>query len=186
VEALYEAVFNKDHKILGYRLTAYSADHLFALESIDSPFIKESGHAEPVDLIRALKICSRTKLHEPVCLNRWDMFIVWLTGNSFVFRYALAKYSSYLVDHNAFPDFWEDLEIGEGKGGGLTGNPILARVLSVMRKCPSLGEARAWQMPVGLLVWYDEQAGELDNNGRRFWHPGEEAEIEESLKNRLD
>lgn len=184
MDALFEAAFNRRHRILWFRLTPYCADHLMALDAINSPYSKDNSRADAQDLIEAIRVCSRKELHQAIGFSFDGWIAIQLLRSKWLLTRCAFKFAEYLADYNAYPEFWEQSNMdGANISKTISGYPILARVLSVIKNSKGgIGEARAWQMPVGLLVWYDEQYGELEGSGKRFWSDSEEANIELALQ----
>lgn len=155
-----------------------------ALDAIRSPFSTSGGVADRQDLIEAVRVCSRTKLHQTIGFTLSGWVAIQLLRIPFLFKRSARLFGEYMADYNAYPEFWDEVSLdGQESPKTVSGYPVLARVMSVIKKAQgAIGEARAWQMPIGLLVWYDEQLGELDGNGKRFWDDSEEARIELALQ----
>lgn len=104
------------------------------------------------------------------------------------FSRKVAQWVRYQRDYVSPPQQMEAVEpdgetVSESSAGELTGPYYLARVCSVLKQYPgAITEHRAWTMPLGLLIWMDEQGKELEGAGRPFWNAAEEDAIDRALE----
>lgn len=175
-----ESLFNTGHRIFGYRLQPLSAAHLVALEEL-VPALMNGDAFLPEELLLTVKLCSssvslRKGVYLPdwrssLRLSWWDKMKLFQMRATKAFRRASQAYAAYWADYMSMPVLGGTLE---GFGQMITAPQILARVTKVI---PLVGEARAWSMPFGMLVWISDTHDELQGAPIRFEPDDQQASV---------
>lgn len=146
-----ESVLNLDHRVLGKKLKPFSLWHALLLEAIQSPIWMGKGSLTLPDLYSAVAICS----------NEWPKFTLkagtlTILCNTFLRGERLEKESKKLVayfnDYNSVPMLWTADKTDKKEAPKCPLPMALDLVAWLVRH--GFGEARSWNMPIGLAHWY--------------------------------
>ncbi|NDD54503.1 hypothetical protein EBZ39_11620 [bacterium] len=171
-----ESVLNLNHRVLGKRLKPFSLWHALLLEAIGSPIWLGKGTLTLPDLHAAVAICS----------NEWPVFnlragFFTVLRNSCISPSRLQiegkKLVAYFNDYNAVPMLWTE-EKKDSKDRPKCPLPLSLDLVAWLVR-HGFGEARSWNMPIGLAHWYyiacaRQRGGEID-----LVSPEEQAVIEQ-------
>jgi hypothetical protein len=110
---------------------------------------------DPLDLVRAIDICSHTFEDGPDYLfppdgREVDLEHIEMPTTNKVFDPAKEGFETYIANYTSFPRFWSP--DSEGRVSGIPA-PFLA-VSYVLRRMTGLSEVEAWDMPYSRLICY--------------------------------
>lgn len=180
-DRFFTAWFPVEAIVCGRRLKAFTTYHFLLLSAIKSPFIADNGLIQPVDLLRAVRCCTKkygdTDLFPT--LRDW----IWrkrMERNERLFREQCVTFHQFLNSHASGPRFWQTNEGGQALRE-LTGPSALVPIVASMRDL-HFSESEAWNMSLGKLQWYNAESAELAGSERRFLDETDLNETEESLR----
>lgn len=146
-----ESVLNLNHRVLGKRLKPFSLWHALILEAIGSPIWLGKGTLTLPDLHAAVAVCS----------NEWPKFnlkadFLTILRNSLISLDRLQnegkKLVAYFNDYNSVPMLWT-ADKKETKEPAKCALPMALDLVAWLVR-HGFGEARSWNMPIGLAHWY--------------------------------
>jgi len=146
-----ESVLNLEHRVLGKKLKPFSLWHALLLEAIKSPIWMGQGKLTLPDLHSAVAICSQ----------EWPSFnlnagIITVIRNTFLRGKRLddesKKLIAYFNDYNSVPMIWTADKSDKKEAPKCPLPMALDLVAWLVRH--GFGEARSWNMPIGLAHWY--------------------------------
>jgi len=146
-----ESVLNLEHRVLGKKLKPFSLWHALLLDAVKSPIWIGRGALTLPDLHAAVAICSQ----------EWPSFnlkagIFTILRNSFLRGERLERESrkllAYFSDYNAVPMLWTS-DKPEDKEAKKCQLPMALDLVAWLVR-HGFGEARSWNMPIGLAHWY--------------------------------
>ena len=184
-----ESLLHVRHRIAGRTLLPYCAAYEAALLAVESPLVSGGEGVGPADVVYAIAICSSpvdTVTMAPVGMLRprvgwrgaWELHRC--LRSEAAFSRLCKRWADYYADHCAFPELMQAAS-GSRMAEPLSGPRPLARVCSLLKNFPGIGEHRAWTMPYGLLCWMDAQARELEG-GAHFWDAEKDARMDARLR----
>lgn len=155
-----EAFLNAKHRVCGLLMRPLSLGHSFTLEAVCSPFFHGKQGSEG-ELRLAAWICSRPPLALPTTSG---FKYGWFTSRKIDFESECAKWSTYVNDYCAAPQFWKKTasKDSEAQPSGIPS--AICSVVRLMRL--GLTEAQAWATPVGIAAWYEAAAYETEMGER--------------------
>lgn len=172
---LTEALINNNYRVLGKKLRPYCLWHEFLLLASENPIFCETD--EPANLAHleaAARICCCEfgQLPNPKVNSTWVSIKAVFLG----VEKQLENFKTYIADYNAGPDIWQK-ESSDNTKKGPPGT------IYTIVSCLSMGidEKRAWEMPVGLALWYSA-ARQFDKGGELDFVTEQSRRIMENLK----
>ena len=159
-----ESVLNLNHRVLGKRLKPFSLWHALLLEATRSPIWAGHGPITLPDLHAAVAICS----------NEWPKFnlkagFFTILRNSCIsddrLQFEGKKLIAYFNDYNSVPMLWTE-DKKDFKEKPRCPLPLSLDLVAWLVR-HGFGEARSWNMPIGLAHWYyiacaRQRGGEID------------------------
>lgn len=165
-------------RVAGVPLRPFSVWHLFQLQALDSPFLRQ-GTVTRLDLLRALAVCRTgfpdSRLRLPVWRTLWPL--------RHGIERAVAEFLAYAGSYLYKPDYAVVVPTGGGPREQITPAPETMRLVwDVMGSSRSpAAEAWAWDLPVGRAHWY--QVGGLRERGANLsYMDDEEREFQEQMR----
>lgn len=179
---LTEALINREYRVLGRKLRPYCLWHEFLLLASENPLFCESGEEINIThLEAAVRICQCRFGELPG--TRMSGFWVGMKAVFLGLDRQLERFRTYISDYNSGPQVWQKESVSS-KGGPPGTIYTVTQCLSL-----GIGEERAWEMPIGLALWYSstrqfDKGTEMDfvtERNRRMME-----QLKETLKNGQD
>lgn len=151
-----EAFVNVEHKVLGFKLKPFSLWHKFLLESYGSPLtVEQEELPTATDVLQAIQVCRTEFPNTPERETFFDK--VRILVRSWDQNAESEKFTNYLNDFLAFPEFWEKESDEIQKGSSAPES--LTMVITLMEV--GFTEKESWDMPLGKAYWYSSAAAIL-------------------------
>jgi hypothetical protein len=142
-----EAFVNVPHKVLGFKLRPFSLWHKFLLEFYENPLIT-GGEAVPKDVLEAIQVCRATYPNPPKRETIWTKIRILIS--SWDQEEEAKRFTNYVEDYLAFPEFWDKEDEGAKSGGGAPDTLTMAVQLMEL----GFSEEDTWNMALGKMYWY--------------------------------